>query len=240
MGNWTLMSARPDIRPRNDVYGHYFAVKFKLKYSPSHFGSFAEMPRLEWKETITMIESRAGTWWQHVVDQYQRDPNSQTFISWVCRYSFAHDAVRQQKYGADDAVSLYDKNGGKIQRDAFPRLESSKDQADFVRNYLKKHGGIMDVMVVDKPGINKPTDTTILKRRILTFDCGLRGSGMRVAAYQDLTVDGALPETGWKRECVLQSISPPYSTTGLNRVQPPSDVLVVKPFTGSAAQGTYL
>lgn len=240
MGMWTLMSARPDIRPRNDVYGHYFAVKFKLKYSPSLMGSFAEMPRLEWKETITMIESRAGTWWQHVVDQYARDPNSQTFISWVSRYSWAHDAVRQQKYGPDDMVSFYDKNGNRLKRDDFPRIESSKEQADFVRNYLKKHGGIMEVLVVDKPGINKPTDTTTHKRRILTFDCGLRGAGIRVAAYQDLTVDGAQPETNWKRECVLQSISQPYSTMGLNKVQAPADVLVVKPFTGSAASGIYL
>ncbi len=95
------------------------------------------------------------------------------------------------------------------------------------------------MIVVDKPGINIPTDANTHKRRILTFDCGLRGAGMRVAAYQDLTVDGILP-VNWKRECVLSSITKPFSTTGLNRVQVPQDVLTVKPFTGNAALGEYL
>jgi hypothetical protein len=152
----------------------------------------------------------------------------------------AHDSVRNQMYGPDDMVSLYDKNGTRIPKDTFPRLNGAKEKADFVRDYLKRHGGIMEVNVVDKPGINKPTDTTVHKRRILTFDCGLRGSSTRAAAYHRLIVDGAQPVTSWSRECVLQNISPPYSTQGLNRVQLPADVLIVKPFGGGAAQGTYL
>jgi hypothetical protein len=244
MGNWTLESARPDVRDRNDVFGNYFALRFRLKYSPSSFGLFSEMPRLEWKETITMIEKKKGEkgeWWQYVGDQFARDPNSQTFMSWVGRYNYAHFAVRQGRYGPDETVRLFDKNGGQLPRDTFPSLnDRPKEQADAVRNYLKQHGGIMDVMVVDKPGINKPTETSVHKERILTFDCGLQNSGVRVHACQHLVVDGSVPEGQWKRECVLQMVSPPFQTTGLRRMDPPPDVTIVKPFTGGAHSGTYL
>lgn len=240
MGQWTLLSATPDIRDRNDVYGHYFSVKFRLKYKPSFLGTFSEMPRLEWKEVITMIEWNKGTWWQHTVDQYVRDPNSQTFISWVSRYSAAHYAVRRSLYGPEDATCLYDIYGNRLQSESFPRLSDSKEQADYVRKYLSKHGGIMDVIVVDKPGINKNTDINTHKNRILTFDCGLKGCASRVIAYQHLIVDGSKAENAWHRKCELSAITPPYQTTGLRKVDAPDDVRIVKPFTGGAHKGTYL
>lgn len=241
MGKWTLLSATPDIRNRNDVYGHYFSVSFKLKYSPSKFGRFTEMPTLEWKETITMIERNKGTWWQYIGDQFQRNPNSQTFYSWVNRYNNAHYSVRMGKYGPDDVVRLYDNKGGQLKREDMPRLNSSQAQADFVREYLKKEGGIMEVIVVDKPGINKTSaDQDTHKERILTFDCGLQGSDQRVKACQHLIVDGSKPEGQWFRECILHSTSRPFQTTGMKRNAPPADVSLVKSFTGGASKGSYL
>lgn len=242
MGSWTLVSTRPDIRDRNDVYGHYFAVKFKLKYSTSLIGSFSEMPRLEWKETITMVEPTKGTWWQFVGDQYERNPSSQTFITWTSRYKNAYHCVRRQLYGnPDELCILYDKHGNRLPPDTFPRgMAQQGEQAELVRNYLKAHGGIMEVTVVDKPGINKPqVGQAVDKHRILTFDCGLRGLGMRVTAYQDLKVSSSVPEDQWKRQCVLGSISTPFSTAGLTKVQPPPDVLIVKAFSGGAHDGLY-
>lgn len=239
MGSWTLVSATPSIRDRNDVYGHYFSVDFRVKYSSSKFGSFTEMPTLEWKETITMIEQNAGTWWQFIGDQYERNPCSMTFTSWVSRYIYAYYSVRDGKYGADDTNCLYDKHGAQLPKTTFGRLDSAKDQANAVRSYLKSNGGIMKVIVVDKPGINKPKEVTAHKNRILTFDCGLKGGGARVAAVQHLTVDGSKPEAQWFRECKLTSISNPFNTTGLTKVNPPPDVTIVKPFTGGAHNGTY-
>jgi hypothetical protein len=242
MGSWTLQSATPDIRPRNDVYGHYFAVRFRLKYSPSTFGSFAEMPRLEWKETITMIERSAGTWWRFEGDQYARLPSSQTFNSWVRRYVNAYYSVRNSLYGPDESSRLYDRNGGQLPRDTFAQATDDAARANAVRSYLKSNGGIFEAMVVDKPGINKPAlgaMPAVHKNRILTFDCGLTGTAIRVKAYQHLTVDSTKPETGWFRECVLNSTSRPFSTDGLRNVAVPADVARISPFTGSATRGEY-
>ena len=241
MSQWTCTSVTHSIRDRNDVFGNYLAVTFKLKYSPSRFGSFKEMPRLEWKETITMIERNKGTWWQYIGDQYARNPNSQTFKSWTGRYTNAYYCIRNQLYGPDDTVRLYDKHGNKLPRETFTRQNSDKDKADVIRSYLQSHGGIMDVTVVDKPGINKPkNDPAVHKERILTFDCGLNGAGARVKAYQHLIVNGGTLENQWKRECVISMMTNPFQTAGLRKEPPPPDVTVIKPFTGNAQYGSYI
>lgn len=240
MGVWTLQSATPEFRDRNDIYGNYFSVHFVLKYDPSTFGSFKEMPRLEWQETILMIEKLKGTYWQHTADQYARNPGSLTFTGWVSRYKTAHWQVRQGNYGNDQPTRLYDKRRSQLKRDAFPRIQSEKDKADAVRAYLKSHGGIVDILVIDKPGINLPTagDGTH-KERILTFDCGLAGCGPRVYAYQHLLVDAAVPNSQWRRKCEMSRTTSPFSTSGLTRLTPPADVTIVKPYKGSTLNGDY-
>jgi hypothetical protein len=242
MGTWTLIGSTADIRPRDDVFGNFFAVTFRLKYQPSTFGGFTEMPRLQWKETITMVEERKREWWQHIVDQYERDPNSQTFFTWTHRYTLAHYAVRQQKYGPDDTVKLFSLNQQQLPAATFGRAANPKEEADQVRSYLKSKGGIMHLTVVDKPGINRPdaSDTAFHKHRILTFDCGIGPGGTRIKAYQQLIVDGAKPPAEWRRQCEVSSFSTPFSTAGMTRVQPPADVMMVKAFTGGAHDGTYL
>jgi hypothetical protein len=237
---WIVQSVEPSIRPRNDVYGHFFAVKFKLQYV-SMIGSFVEMPRLEWKETITMVEQKKGQWWQFVMDQYDRNPHSPTFSTWVNRYIYAYDGVRRQQYATEDATNLlFNKNGQPLPPDTFPRLNTPKEKADAVRSYLKRHGGIMTVTVVDKPGINKPqAGSGVHKNRILTFDCGLRGVGARVRAVQSLVVDASQPKSSWVRSCALTNAFPQARVGGLRKVTPPDDVSILKPFMGGAQQGTY-
>jgi len=235
MGKWTLLSATPDITDRNDLYGHYFQVTFRIKYSPSTFGSFVEMPRLEWKETITMVEKNANTWWQFIGDQYARCPNSPTFGFWKARYPTAYDSATKGLYGPNHKVRLYDRNGAQLARTALPRVNGSAEEANAVRSYLKNNGGIMEIDVQDTPAIQKPdgTDRTIHKYRILTFDCGLAGGGPRVAAIQHLVVDATLPEGRWSRECKVGTVSRPFSTTGMNKINPPADVTALKPFMPS-------
>jgi hypothetical protein len=232
-------------------------VVFRLKYTPSRVpGPFTEMPRLEWKETITMIERDAGspppftwvpgsptfftagtsgTWWHYVGDQYARNPGSNTFRTWFERYIYAYDSVRGGLYGADQPNCLYDRNGRQLRPDALGRpVTHDKDMAYAVRTYLQLHGGIMKVVVIDKPGILRPKpDRVSHKNRILTFDCGLRGAGPRVKAVQHLTVDSSVGEGQWFRECTLGRVSRPFSTAGLQQVQPPQDVTIVKPFPAS-------
>jgi hypothetical protein len=197
------------------------------------------MPRLEWKETITMAEPKAKTWWQYVGDQYERNAGSPTFMTWPSRYVNAYYCVSKKKYAPDALTCLYDIQGQQIPSSALPQAPSPKEQADAVRSYLKANGGIMEVTVVDTPGIKKATDAGVYKDRLLLFDCGLRGMGKRVTAYQRLTVDGSKPEAQWFRECRVAASSPPLSTTGLTKVNPPADVTVVKPFTGGPQSGIY-
>jgi len=239
MGTWSLVSATPTIRDRNDVFGNFFAVKFRLKYTSSAIGLFSETPRLEWKESITLAEPNARTWWQYVGDQYQRNAGSRTFMTWTSRYVNAYDCVSRKKYGPDALTCLYDPKGQPLPSSALPKAASPKDQADAVRAYLKANGGIMEVTVVDTPGINKPSDPKVFKDRLLTFDCGLRGMGARVTAYQRLTVDGSKPEAQWLRDCRVGTSSPALSTTGLTKVNPPADVTVVKPFSAAPQSGIY-
>jgi hypothetical protein len=243
MGQWTLLSAIPHFRERNDKYGHNFGIVFKLKYTPSFLGSFAEMPRLEWKETITMIQQNAGTWWQAIFDQYERLPSSPTFMNWVNRYKNAYYGVRDGNYDHpyDWSARIYKANGARFLRDDFPRLDTEKAKADYVRNYLKSHGGIMEINATDTPAIGKPNnDALVHKNRILTFDCGLRGSGTRVKLYQHLIVDGSKPESEWYRDFKVASVSPPFQTTGLEKVLPPDDVTKTGTFNGGAHNGSYL
>ena len=166
MGQWTVMSATPSISNRDDVYGHYFAITFKMKYTASLVGSFAESPILEWKETITMIERAKGTWWHAEFDQFGRLPDSPTFAQWTYRYALAHTSALSGNYSDTQPSRLYDKNGAQVPTKTFTRAGSSKEQADQVRNYLKKNGGILSVNVKDTPGINKPDDAATDKERI--------------------------------------------------------------------------
>lgn len=239
MGQWSLVSATPSIRDRNDVYGHYFAITFRLKYTASMMGSFTESPVLEWKETITMIERTAGTWWYAEFDQFGRLPDSPTFSAWTYRYALAHTAVLESGYDDQRPSRLYDKNGQRLPATTFKKGASSKDAAEQVRNYLKKNGGIMVVTVTDTPGINKPTDATADKFRLLTFDCGLKGMSPRIKALQSLTVQG-IAEAGWTRECSVGGISRPYNTNGLAKIAAPADVTKVVGFTGGAHAGTFM
>jgi hypothetical protein len=239
MGQWQVMSATPSIRERNDVFGHYFAITFKMKYTASMMGSFTESPILEWKETITMIERTAGTWWEAAFDQFGRLPDSPTFGAWTYRYAMAHTSVMNNAYDDGQASRLYDKNGQRVPATTFKKAPTSKDGAQQVREYLKKHGGIMVVTVTDTPGINKPTDATVDKFRLLTFDCGLKGMGPRIKALQELTVKG-LAEAGWQRSCAVGGVSSPYNTAGLTKVAAPADVTKVVPFSGGPHDGTFM
>jgi hypothetical protein len=237
MGQWTLMSVTPSITNRDDVYGHYFAITFKMKYSASLGGSFVESPILEWKETITMIEYGKGTWWHAEFDQFGRLPDSPTFGQWTYRYSLAHTSVTAGNYSAMQPSRLYDKNGAQLPPKTFSKAASTKEAADQVRSYLKKNGGILSVNVTDTPGINKPDDAATDKERILTFDCGLKGMGQRVQAVQHLKVVGNV-EANWKRECTLGPTSRPFQTHGLNQIPAPADVTRVAPWQSSP--GLYM
>ena len=247
MGQWSLMSAIPSIRNQEDVYGHFFTITFRLKYTTSMMGQFTESPILEWKETIRMIEMDKGTWWFAEFDQFGRLPNSPTFAQWTYRYILAYDALSKGNYANTEPSRLYDKNGIELPLNTLPRVLSNMDRADAVRTYLKRKGGILVVQVTDKPGINKPQpkdnmeeDNMFHKHRILTFDCGLKGMHQRVKAVQTLNMEGMI-EAHWTRTLTI-GISYPYTmnTNGLQSIVAPPNVTKVVTFSGGPTKGTYM
>lgn len=242
MANWTIENITgPNISERKDEFGNYFGITFKLKYNnnPLGMGQFVEMPRLEWKETITLLEKNKQEWWTVEFDQYARCPGSPTFLSCVNRYKDAYYSVRTGNHGSLGVTKLWSKNGSVIPMDSFPRGLDGGKAADFARDYLKKNGGILEFTVRDTPAIQRPSTPDVHKERLLTFDCGLSGMGSRVIAYQHLIVDGSKPESQWYRDCKTGQ-PPGYKITGLKRVNAPANVVVVKARSTNVATGDYL
>lgn len=240
MGSWSLIGATPSVKDRDDVYGNFFSIRFKLKYTPSKFGKFKEMPLLEWKEVIFMKLHHDRTYWKHPVDQYQRDPRSKTFKLYVGRYRNWFDCVRTGAGGGGDLYSIKDLQGRPVPKDAFPRLSDSQKKAEFVRGYLQRYGGVVEILVNDSPAILTPTPGDgVDKERVLTFDCGFKGLGMRTFAYQYLHVRGAVGKAQWERKCEVSRVSVPMSVPdGYREVPAPQKVSAVKPF-GAQTSGDY-
>ncbi|MBX3231373.1 MAG: hypothetical protein KF837_28875 [Labilithrix sp.] len=213
---------------------------FRLKYTPSMMSSFKEMPALEWKEVITLLDHAKGEYWVYIGDQYRRCISSPTFATWTYRYIMAYESTKKGiAYDELQAPTiLYDRNGRQVSKDALPTLNSSPEKAKAVRDYLKRNGGMMDCTVRDSPGIQTPKvgdDTD--KERLLTFDCGLAGTGRRIYCWQYLKVSSATPQGAWVRQFQWNNGSPGLKMTGLKRVQPPANVSVVKP--GGLGAGQY-
>jgi hypothetical protein len=241
MAHWSLENiSQPKISNRLDEFGNYFEITFTLKYhnNPLGMGQFVEMPRLEWKETITMLEKNKKTWWAVDFDQYERNPASKTYNNCRYRYKQAYYCVRQGL--ADPGITkLKSKNGTIIPKDTFPRGKDNGEAANIVRDYLKKNGGILEFTIRDTPAILKPKDVQDHKERFLTFDCGIKGLGTRVIAFQHLIVDGSKPESEWYRECKT-GLPPGYKISGLTKVNAPHDVVIVKPAPNNPNSGDYL
>lgn len=243
MGYWTVNVTKPQWQVINDPgYGTTFPVRFNLTYHQSKFGSFKEMPTLEWKETITLIDRHANTYWQYVVDQYERLPDSMTLRTWPNRYANLYDSVWYQLIGNQHPTVLKAKRGQPLAKHTFgPRpIGNAGQKATAVREYLKRNGGQCEIEIIDRPSILRPQNGGVVKKeRILTFDCGLRGLGPRVRGYQHVKIDSDRPESEWVRTVEYSTITPPFSLDGLTRVPPPQSVTRTERRPTSVAEGYY-
>ena len=222
MGQWRLQNAQLSISDMTgNVLGHNWRVTFKLKYTPTTFGRYQELPRLEWKESIKLLDRGKGEFWEFQADQYARHPGSLTFFMWRNRYNVAYQFVRDSS-GQHD-IRLYAANGEKIPSKTFGKASSASEKTKIVIDYLKKHGGILEATVHDKPSIGL-NSANVHKERLLTFDCGLRGMGRRFVVYQYLNVDKGQPRTRWTSACKQGVFCLNLNTQGLRRVGPSHDV----------------
>ena len=241
MAHWSLVNmTTPQIGIRKDAFGNLFKITFTVKYNnnPLGLGQFVEMPRLEWKETITMLLKNTKEWWTVEFDQYARCSGSSTFLSCMNRYKDAYYYVRGGSNAAPDITKLISKNGTPIPKDTFPSGKDKGIAADIARDYLKRNGGILEFTIQDTTAILLPTADEH-KERFLTFDCGIQGLGQRAIAYQHMIVDGSKPQSEWYRVCQLGQ-PPGYKITGLKKIEAPPGVVEWKPKPSNAITGDYL
>ncbi|TCJ14933.1 hypothetical protein EZJ19_08595 [Parasulfuritortus cantonensis] len=224
MGTWTLESVLHSTRLHDtaELFGNHYIVNFRLRYTPAVLGGFKEVPKLDWHEIIMMNEHHKGESWVFEANMYQHNPLSKTLEIWAKRYVEAYDnAAGQPDTTIKGSSKLMDKNGRPVPVAALERgLTDDGDKADAVRDYLKRHGGVMFIEIDDIPSINHPKNGEH-KERLLIFNCGVVGGGPRTKAIQYLNVDAARPKINWTRRFDLSHTLTHLNTTGFRRVLPP-------------------
>ncbi|HAV61777.1 MAG TPA: hypothetical protein DCY13_05370 [Verrucomicrobiales bacterium] len=226
MGTWNLESVY-HIKQQHDtgeLFGNHYIVSFRLRYTPS-MGGFKEMPRLDWHEVIMMNEHHKGESWVFEANMYEHNPLSKTLEIWAKRYFEAYNTAAGQPNGLIKGSSkLMDKTGQPVKIETLGKgLASNAAKADAVRNYLKRHGGVMYIEIDDIPSVNIPRNGEH-KERLLIFDCGVVGGGPRTRAIQYLDVDAAKPKAAWVRRFDLSHTMTGLKTTGLRKVSAPVSV----------------
>ena len=223
MGKWTLESLNGTSDPLNGAtFGTNFRAFYKLRYTPTMFDTFVETPKLDWHEKIHMKEHHKGEWWEFETNMYTHNPSSNTLMVWTRRYLEAYNNACNLPAGAFNmkgSSKLMDKNGVPVRgKDLGLNLPAGQKQADAVRSYLKKNGGILAIEIHDIPSINIPTANEH-KERLLVFNCGIEGGGLRLQAEQYLNVDAAQPQGNWGRRFNMTWMET-WSTLGLRKVTP--------------------
>jgi hypothetical protein len=231
MGNWILqgLTAAASDFEDSGLFGTNFIATFRLRYTPS-LGAFKECPRLDWNETIMMNDHEKRETWTFRTNMYAHNPLSRTLEIWAKRYIEAYNFAKGQPFLWKGYSKLFDRNGVIVPGTAFAATEDEASMATAVRNYLKSHGGFLEIQIHDIPSINKPVPTDHThKERLLLFNCGVEGGGPRVKAYQYLVVSSAAPKSAWTRQAGLGWVISGLKTTGFTPVPPPPGVAQPRP-----------
>ena len=238
MGTWTLESVYHITQPHDtgQLFGNHYIVSFRMRYTPSTFGGFKEMPKLAWNEIIMMNEHHKNEHWQFSTNMYTHNPTSKTLLIWPSRYYVAYATAAGRQTTVQGKSQLLDKNNQPVRVDALgANIVDKGKQADAVRSYLKKNGGVMMIEIDDIPSINIPTGNEH-KERLLIFSCGVEGGGPKTQAVQYLDVNGATPKNAWTRRFDLSHSMRGLQTTGLRTVPPPALVSAPRPATFTSGE----
>jgi len=236
---WTLQSISGETSLYDaETVGHNVKVKYTLRYNSSTFGSFKELPILTWNEQIYMIEHHKGEWWEFAANMYEHNPTSKTLEIWPKRYIVAYDTAHNHPFIGKGSSKLLTKQGAPVPAKALGKANTNAEKTQRVQEYLKKHGGILEITVHDIPSIHKPAPDEH-KERLLVFDCGFAGGGPRYRGAQYLKIDGASPPTGWildfQPSAEHLSLIFQTNTAGRRKVAPPP--LVANPRPALLASG---
>jgi len=230
MGNWTVQSVTCRHTPLDTPteYGTNWYVTFRLKYTPSLVGSFVEPPKMAWDEVILFNDYSKGERWEFNGNMYTQKPDSPTMAVWAQRYFRAYLEAHHQpfrdNYGKQKGYSkLFDKNGAPLEGRVLGTHMGGKEQNKAVQDYLKKHGGILEIQVHDIPNVLKPGPSKVKNvERVLIFNCGVTGMGPRVRAWQHIKIDSSQPATSWTYNFQTGGSAPGLKTTGLKLVPDPT------------------
>ena len=228
MGSWTVLSVAGRHSALNTAtsYGTNWYVTFRLKYTATTFGSFVEPPKMAWDEVILYADYGKGQYWTFSGNFYTRKPDSPTMAVWAQRYFRAYLAAHNQpftSYNAKGHSKLFDNNGVAVTGAALGTHMGEDAQNKAVQNYLKKHGGILEIEVHDIPNVIKPTAGQAKNvERVLIFDCGVTGMGPRAKGWQHVKIDSSQPETSWTYNFQTAGSAPGIKTTGLTQVADPT------------------
>jgi hypothetical protein len=186
MGNWTLESLNGTSDPLNrPTFGTNFRAHFELRYTPSVPEKFVETPKLDWHEKIHMKKHHKNEWWEFETNMYTHNPSSNTLMVWTRRYIEAYNSaanLRSTAINMKGSSKLLDKRGEAVPVEELgANITDDNTKADAVRNYLKKHGGILAIEIHDIPSINIPRGNEH-KERLLVFNCGIEGGNLRLQA----------------------------------------------------------
>jgi hypothetical protein len=231
MGNWTLESLHTDSTPMNGgVFGTNFHATFLMRYTTSTFGLYQETPQLDWHETIMMNEYHKQQCWVFDTNMYTHNPGSNTLVIWARRYIEAYRTAGNLGSMIKGKSQLTTSTGADVTiQDLGANLTDSAQQADAVRSYLKRKGGCLVIAIHDIPGIHAPTGTDH-KERLLLFNIGVLGVGVRRRAEQYLNVQAGVHPVNWQREFSnIGWTRTRLNTTGLQTVPPPPAVALGKP-----------
>lgn len=239
MGNWSVISVAGRQTDLAEPFGNNFWVNIRIKYTPSMIGSFTEPPILAWDETIMVINHDVGERWEFVGNMYEHKPGSPTMAVWGQRYFRAYLHAKGTPYVTHNSKGhskLLDKNGVPVPGAALGNHADKNAQNKAVQDYLKKHGGILEIEVHDIPGIAVQAGKTKDIERVLIFNCGVQGQGPRVKAWQHLKVNSSQPRTAWHRRFQMDANPPGLRVTGLKVVTDYAQVPNPTPAEGAISE----
>jgi len=232
MGTWSLESLTGRYSPLNTStnFGHNFYANYRMKYTADAFGRFVEPPKLDWHEKVIKAELDAREWHEYELNMYTLKPQSKTLEVWCRRYieaylkAFGMPSASAQS-GMKGSSTLLDKNGQPVQGQKLQaNLTDSGKQADAVRSYLKRHGGILAIEIHDIPSLALPLGANRHTQRLLIFNVGVEGMPLHVQAEQYLEADANRPQSTWTQE-FLMTWGKTWSSRGLRKVPPPPNLV---------------
>lgn len=238
---WSVknISATQSPLDRTDTgYGNVFDVKFEMEYEKTPSVEFEEMPLLDWHEKFTVLEHGKEEWWTFEANMYEHNRTSRTLKVWTRRYVTAYETAMgldSSLFGGRGSCTLYKKKslfGKKVTK--LPKMEDDQAKADAVREYLRRKGGKLEIVISDRPALIIKPDQPINKERLLLFDVGVMIPGSRRwTGYQHLVVNGSSQTRDASVHSKRQDLVPP---SGYREVDPDPIVSNPRDFPMSAGE----